>query len=289
MRIIDPEDGSILTVYEPNERCGGLIWGVKQAWSDIYSSRYAISRLFLRDFVAQFRQRLLGYLWALINPLLGILSFLFLYFTGVLNPGEGDVPYSVYVLLGTSIWTVLPSTVGAVSNGLNSQADLILRTRMPKIALAVSSLASLCYNTLVGMLTILIVFFLAGVTPSCGFILYPLLILPLILSGLAIGLVLAVLSTIAKDLTNLVVKGLGLLMYVTPVVYLWETITNPTVALLIKYNPMTYLVDVPRSMALYGTSPHLQTYLIVAGVMLALVIVAIRIFYLLEDLVAERL
>jgi len=288
MRYTDT-DGTPVTVYRPNERQGGLIWGIQQAHSDIWTSRHVIARLFLRDFVAQFRQKLLGYLWALLGPLLGIISFLFLYVAGVLQPGEGAMPYTLYVLLGSNIWSCLPGAMGTVSGGLQAQADLIMRTRVPKIALAVSSLANMCYSIMLSLITTLIVFIFCGLVPTWWFLLYPLLILPMILLGVAIGMVLAVLGTIAKDLTPMVSQGLTLLMYITPVIYLRSTIGSPIIQVLIDYNPITYLVDVPRALMVTGQAENVSIYLMVATGAIVLAIIGIRAFYLLEDLVAERL
>lgn len=283
------QDGTGVTVYTPNERQGGLLWGMKQAGADVWGARYVIWRLFLRDFTAQFKQKLFGYVWALLGPLLGILNFLFLYFTGVLQPGQGAMPYTLYVLLGSSIWSSLPGALGAVSGGLQAQADLIMRTRIPKIALAISSLAGLCYSLLIGLVTILVVFVLYGFTPSWYILLYPVLILPLLLLGVAVGLVLSVLGVIARDLTQLVMQGLALVMYVTPIIYLPETIANAFVKKVIAWNPLTYLVDVPRSLLVYGHAEKLTTFCWISLAVLVCVVLGLRIFYLLEDLVAERL
>ncbi|NBT60022.1 sugar ABC transporter permease, partial [bacterium] len=91
------EDNVPVTIYEPNQQRGGILWGLRQAFQEISLSRHVIARLFWRDFVAQFRQKILGYFWALLGPLFGILSFLFLFFVGVLEPGKGEIPYTVYV------------------------------------------------------------------------------------------------------------------------------------------------------------------------------------------------
>lgn len=76
MRYLD-KDGTQVNIYQPNERRGGLIWGLRQASEDIAASRHVIARLFWRDFIAQFRQKILGYFLALLSPLFGIFSFLF--------------------------------------------------------------------------------------------------------------------------------------------------------------------------------------------------------------------
>lgn len=288
MRYIE-KDGTPVTVYQPNERRGGLVWGLLQAREDIVASRHVIARLFWRDFIAQFRQKILGYFWALLSPLLGIISFLFLFFIGVLRPGEGEIPYTLYVLMGSTIWGCLPGAMGAVSGGLQAQADLIMRTRIPKLALAVSSLAGLVYGLAISMVTMTIVFLFMGVTPSWWFLAYPLLVLPMVLLGTAAGLVLSVLGPIARDLIPLATQALAFVMYLTPVIYVHSSIQNPTVKTIIEWNPITYLVDIPRSLICLGRADNIDTFLWVAVGTVILVTVGLRIFYLLEDLVAERL
>jgi lipopolysaccharide transport system permease protein len=288
VRYID-KDGTPITVYEPNESQGGLIWGVRQAYHDIVASRHVIARLFWRDFIAQFRQKILGYFWALLSPLLGVLSFLFLFFVGVLQPGEGEIPYTVYVLVGSTIWGCLPGAMGAVSGGLQAQADLIMRTRVPKLALAVSSLAGLFYGILVSMITMVVIFVVTGVTPSWWFLAYPLLVLPMVVLGTAIGLVLSVLGSIARDLTPMANQVLALAMYITPVIYVHSTIQNAFVRTVIGWNPISYLVDVPRSLVCLGRADNIDIYLFISLGTLVLVAIGLRIFYLLEGLVAERL
>ncbi len=288
MRYTD-SDGMTVTIYEPNEAQEGVIGGLQRAAADIAASKHIIVRLFWRDFIAQFRQKLFGYFWALLSPLLGIASFLFLFFIGVLRPGEGEIPYPAYVMVGSTIWGCLPGSMGAVSGGLQAQADLIMRTRIPKLALALSSLAGLLYGILISMVTMTIIFILTGTTPTWWLFAYPLLALPMVLLGTSVGLVLSVLGSIARDLTPMVTQVLALVMYVTPVIYVHSTIQNAFVKTLIDWNPMSYLVDVPRSLICLGYADNAGVFLIVAMGTGVLVALGLRIFYLLEDLVAERL
>jgi lipopolysaccharide transport system permease protein len=288
MRYLE-KDGMPVTIYEANERRGGLVWGLRQAREDIILSRHVIAQLFWRDFISQFRQKILGYFWALLSPLLGVVSFLFLFFIGVLSPGDGEIPYPIYVLVGSTIWGCLPGAMGAVSGGLQAQADLIMRTRIPKLALAVSSLAGLFYGILISIFTMSILFLLLGVIPSWWFLLYPLLILPMVLLGTAAGLVLSVLGPIARDLVTLASQCLAFVMYITPVIYVQSSIKNSFVRTLIEWNPITYLVDVPRSLICLGRSENIEIFLLVSIATLVLIVFGLRIFYLLEDLVAERL
>lgn len=288
MRLIE-KDGTLLTVYQPNERQGGLIWAVRQAIHEISISREVIIRLFLRDFTSQFRQKIFSYLWALLTPLLGIASFIFMYFMGILNPGVKDVPYPVYILLGTSIWGCMTGAMASVSNGLQAQSDLVMRTNIPKFALATSGLAGVVYSIFIGMVTMGIVFFLFDFAPTWWYAIYPIMVLPMLVLGIAFGLVLSVIGSIARDFTPIVSQGLGLLMYATPVAYLADNVDSPLAKMAIKWNPLTYLIEAPRDLIFKGDPKDIGIYFIVTLGCLICLAIALRIFYLIQDLVAERL
>src|ERR1700761_5174582 len=91
-----------ITVYTANKGATGLLLTAVRSVRDIYRHRHLIWVLFSRDFKAQFKQNLLGYLWAVLGPLMGVFSFIFMNFVGILNPGPTGVPYPVYAFIGTS-------------------------------------------------------------------------------------------------------------------------------------------------------------------------------------------
>lgn len=288
MNVVD-KDGETLEVYSPNDQVGGLLWSGRHALREIVAARQLILQLLLRDFRNQFKQKALGYLWVVLTPLLGVASFLFLYVAGVLKPGVGDTPYTVYVLVGSSIWACLPGALVAVAGGLQVQADLLMRTRAPKIALALSTLAGFVYTSLAGAATVVLVFWAHGMSPSPWILAYPLLVAPMVLLGLSVGLVLSILGTIARDLTPLVVHGLTFGMYVTPVIYARETIHNPVIRTVIAWNPLSHLVEFPRTLIIHGRAENTLVYAGICLLVLLVALVCLHVFHLLEDLVAERL
>src|SRR5262249_61387255 len=91
-------------VYSAEARGDSLPAVVSRAARELWTTRGVLWRLFLRDFAAQDRQKLFGYLWAFLHPLLAIVAFVFLDHAGVLQPGELDVPYPLYIFLGTRLW-----------------------------------------------------------------------------------------------------------------------------------------------------------------------------------------
>ncbi len=275
-------------VYAASGTGLGLIPSLRQAVDELFATREVIWRLFVRDFKAQFRQRLLGYVWAFISPLVGLASFLFLHYMGVLNPGGTGIPYPLYLYLGLTLWNVFMGAIHAVSGSLVVHGDLLLRTSVPKFALAVAGLAGYLYHQVVSLIVLGLALLLFKVAPSWWLLLYPMLAAPLFAFGLGIGLFLAGIGSIARDATSMIVTLLNFGMYVTPVIYVGRAPT-PELQRLLDYNPLTYLIDVPRSLIVSGDSLNALAFAGASAVGLCALIVGIHGFYLIQDYVAERL
>jgi lipopolysaccharide transport system permease protein len=106
--------------------------------------------------------------------------------------------------------------------------------------------------------------------------------------GLGIGLVLAAVGVIARDVSTACIKLLGLTMYLTPVIYL-GTLPNPRLQPLLDFNPLTYLIDGPRSLLLFGHLAHPAAYAMSSALACLVLALGIHGFYLVQDHVAERI
>lgn len=277
-----------IRTYEALGDILGPIDSVILAFRELYWSRHVLWHLFVRDFVAGFRQKLLGYLWIVLVPLIGIASFVFMQWTGILNPGKTEFPYPIYVYIGTSIWGLFISSLTTVASGLINNADLVMRTNIPKIGLAVTGLATLCYGLLVNLVVLVLLLFVFRLTPSPWALLYPLTVLPIIMLGVGMGLILSVVGAVARDITGMFVTLINLVMYVTPVVYTAQ-FANPVLQDVVRWNPLTYLVDAPRSLFVMGRMPEPAGYALAIVFSVAVLWLGIHAFYLIKDKVTERL
>lgn len=274
--------------YEASGEVLGPVRSVVLAFREIYWSRHVLWHLFVRDFVAGFRQKLLGYLWLVLVPLIGIASFVFMQWTGVLNPGQTEFPYPIYVYIGTSIWGLFISALTSVANGLIANSDLVMRTNIPKIGLAVTGLASICYNLLINLLVLFFLLLAFHLAPSPWGVFYPLLVLPILMLGIGIGLILSVVGAVARDVTGMFTTLINLAMYVTPVVYTAH-FANPLVQEVVRWNPLSYLVDTPRAIFVQGRVPDIAGYALASAFSMAVLWIGIHAFYLIKDKVTERL
>jgi lipopolysaccharide transport system permease protein len=283
-------NGRVKTIrtYEAMGEVLGPINSVILAGRELYWSRHVLWHLFVRDFVAGFRQKLLGYLWIVLVPLIGIASFVFMQWTGILNPGQTEFPYPIYVYIGTTIWGLFISALTVVANGLISNTDLVMRTNIPKIGLAVTGLATLSYNLLVNLVVLVLLLFAFRLTPSIWSVLYPLTVLPIIMLGVGLGLILSVVGAVARDVTGMFSTLINLVMYITPVIYTAQ-FANPYLQNAVRWNPLTYLVDTPRSLFVLGKIPDPAGYTLSILFSIAILWMGIHAFYLIKDKVTERL
>jgi ABC-type polysaccharide/polyol phosphate export permease len=259
-----------------------------QAGREIWATREVIWRLFVRDFTQQFRQKLLGYLWMVIGPMVNAAGFVFLFSAGILKPGEMVIPYPVFVLFGTYLWGMMTGVFAVVSGSLRAQGELIMRTNIPKIALALTGMGNFAFGLATNLVVLLGIMICIGISPSWLVVTFPLLIVPLIALGVGMGLILAVIGVMARDLTTLATTALNLLMLVTPVVYVGK-VDLPVLQRMMEYNPLTYLIDGPRTLVMTGTVSHPLAYAVASVLAIAMLMLGVYAFYLIQDKVAERL
>ncbi|MBI4681233.1 MAG: ABC transporter permease [Nitrospirae bacterium] len=278
-----------ITVYEPNSRHKiGLfkIWLIMIR--NIISSRELIFQLFKKDFFAAYKKTFLGIGWILISPIIGIVSWVFMNAAGILRPGDVGIPYPAYVLLSSSIWGLFMGFYSASAGTLGAGAGFIMQVKYPHEVLLVQQVANQLANFLTSFILTIIVLVFFGVIPDWKIISFPFLVLPLFFLGAAIGLVVSVISAVTSEVQRGVDMLLGMLIYVTPVIYS-PNIENPMLQTIIGYNPLTYLIGGARDIIIYGRMEHFDRFLYSALLSFVLFMFSWRLFYVSEDKVIEKM
>ena len=286
---MNQESDQQITIYRPNQRHD---FGFFETWAvmakNIVNSRELIWQLFKRDFFASYKKSFIGISWIFIAPIAGIVSWVFLQKTGILHPGEVGIPYPAYVLIGTSMWGLFMGFFNSANATLSAGQALVMQVNYPHEALLFKQTAQHLANFTITFVMNIAVLLAFKVIPSWGILLFPLVALPMFFLGAGIGLVTSMISIVAVDVSKIVNMGMGLMMWVTPVIYS-DKIENPLVQTLIKWNPLTYLVCSTRDIILYGKLYNPAGYFICAGLSLFVFIISWRLFFVSEDRIIERM
>jgi lipopolysaccharide transport system permease protein len=134
----------------------------------------------------------------------------------------------------------------------------------------------------------IIVLLMYGVRLSWMSLLFPFALIPLLVAGLAIGLVVAVLRVVAVDLVSVIDEFLKLLMFLTPIVYT-PKLNISALSSFIKWNPLTYLVGFSRDVLVSGIFSNTYSFMICSFIALIVFIAAINFYLVVGPKVIERL
>jgi lipopolysaccharide transport system permease protein len=256
--------------------------------SNTIKSKDLIFQLFKRDFFAVYKKSFLGLGWIIISPILGVLSWVFMNATGVLNPGNVGIPYPAYVLISSSIWGLFMGLYTSAVGTLDTGSSFILQVNYPHEVLFLKQLFQQLVVFLISFLIIILVLLCFKVIPHWKILLLPFLILPMLFLSSSIGLIVSIYSTISKEFQKVIEIPMGLLIYITPIIYSDSQI-NPLLQNIIKYNPLTYIIAGVRDVIIYGDMKFWNFYFLIGIVSIILFIITLRLFYIMEEKTIERM
>ena len=135
-------------------------------------NRVLLKELIKTDFKLRYQGSMLGYLWAVLRPLL-MFAILYVVFAKILRFG-GDIPhYPVYLLTGTVLWNFFTECCGQGIQSIVMRGDLIRKISFPKWIIVVSATSTALINLTMNLCVIIIFALLNGVVPSFSWLLVP--------------------------------------------------------------------------------------------------------------------
>jgi len=278
------------TVYRPNIRYEiGFFRTIALMAANVVHARHFVWQMFKRNFLASYKKSLLGLAWLIFAPLVGVASWLFLKWAGVLKPGaiEGEMPYAVYVLLGSSMWGLFMGFYNASAETLQAGREFIMQVNYPRETVMFAQTAQHVANFIVAFALNLILLAVFGIAPSWKIVLLPLVVLPMLLFGSGIGLVISMFSVVSNDFKRMADILLALAMWLVPIVYS-STIDVPWLRTVNDWNPLTHLVCSARDIVLYGRLYDPAGFAWASALAIVVYLFAGRLFFLAEDKIVER-
>jgi lipopolysaccharide transport system permease protein len=219
---------------------------------DVWAYRDLLLLLVRRDFVSFYKQTILGPLWFFIQPVFTMLIYTFV-FGNLANISTDGVKGPLFYLAGITAWNYFADCLTKTSTVFKDNANIFGKVYFPRLIMPLSVVASNLIRFGVQMLLFISMLAYYGFTGNYYgmnwyVLLFPVLVLLMGLLGLGFGLIITAMTTKYRDLAFLVAFGVQLLMYATTVIYPLSTaITKyPKYAWIIKYNPMTPIIETFR-------------------------------------------
>jgi lipopolysaccharide transport system permease protein len=224
---------------------------------EIVDYRDLIFMFVLRNFVARYKQTVLGPVWLIIQPLLttGVFTIVF---GRIADLSTDGLPHVVFYLSGVTCWTYFASTFMSTANTFRENAPLFGKVYFPRLIVPIATMISNGLAFVVQFALLLIVAGYLHLTGNTGpvfnvgptILILPVVAVILAATGLGLGLMISATTAKYRDLAYLVGFGTQLLMYATPVIYPLSAVPD-RFALMAQANPVAHAVEAFRR-SLFG-------------------------------------
>lgn len=207
-------------------------------------NRVLLKELTKTDFKLRYQGSVLGYLWALLRPLM-MFAILYVVFGKLLRFG-GDIPhYPVYLLAGTTLWAFFTECTNQGIQAIVNRGDLIRKICFPKYIIVVSATLTAVINLLINMIVVVIFALLDGITPSWTWLLAPLILFEFYCLSLGIAFLLGAINVKYRDITSIWDVLTQALFYAVPIIYPISMIiaTSDIAAKIILINPIAQVIQ----------------------------------------------
>jgi ABC-2 type transport system permease protein len=241
------------------------------ATNELYGYRALVQNLTNRQLKSQYKESLFGNLWSMINPAatIGVYSLVFGVFLkfGRNIPGVqyGDLQsFPLYLFCGIILWSTFNRVAIGAMGTFSTVGSLLKKVYFPPAAPITAHAAAQVKQTMLEGLIAMLVIAALGYW-SWTFLLWPLIIPPIIIFSLGLGLVLTLANAYYKDVSYLMNILTMLLFYCTPILYSLERIGDAEVfgikaTSLLELNPLTHFVAASRECLYLGVAPSLTRW-----------------------------
>lgn len=244
----------------------------------------------LREVKGKYRQMALGPLWIILQPVINMIIFTFVFGKVARLPSEG-IPYPIFTYVALLPWTFFSSCTQRSLGSLVSQMGIISKVYFPRMIMPLSGVCSAFVDFLMSFFVLAGLMIFYGAVPGPQLVFLPLFLLLAAATGLGIGLWTAAIAVRFRDLALVASSGIRLAMYVTPVAYSATIIAEkfPNWMWLYKLNPMYWVIEGFRWCLLQtGNAP--EPYMAVpVGLVILLLITGAYVFRRTERTIVDLL
>jgi lipopolysaccharide transport system permease protein len=254
--------------------------------ADLWEYRELLYFLVWRDIKVRYKQTFIGAGWTLIQPLLTMVVFTFIFARLASVPSDG-LPYPLFSYAALLPWNYFSRSLGNSVNSVAGSAHLITKIYFPRLLLPIAACLSGLIDVAISMVFLFGLMIWYRVSPSwIGLLALPLLFLFAILTALSISLWLSALNVRYRDVGQAIPFLLQLWLFVSPVAYP-ASIVPEKWRFLYNLNPMTTIVEGFRWALLQSAMPPVTLMVISVLLVLAILWTGFLLFRRLESTFAD--
>ncbi|MEY3000931.1 MAG: Teichoic acid translocation permease protein TagG [Verrucomicrobiota bacterium] len=238
--------------------------------------RELLLRFTSRQIQRQTKGSWLGLLWVLVNPLLLLALYTFVFglimggdFKVMADPGPFDYPLGIFI--GLTVMGLVTETMGQAPHIILAHQNLVKKVVFPLYLLPLATVGSIFFKALISCLLAVLFILLAGTQLSWAMLWFPLILLPVLLCAIGLAWLISALGVYFRDSQQLMAFLGTALFYGSAVFYPSNSIPAPVYDWL-RYNPVLHAIELSRDVLLWNIplDPLKLAYLYGCGVVLFL-------------------
>jgi lipopolysaccharide transport system permease protein len=186
-------------------------------WQELIQSHELFYTLISRDLMVRYKQTVLGVAWAVIQPVLTMIVFTVIFGMMLKVKVPQDVPYALFVYAALVPWTFFANAVAGSSVSLLNNQNLLTKIYFPRLYVPAAVIGGFLVDMAIGLGLFAIMMPIYHFWPSWNLLALPLVILLTFAATLGIGLTLAALTLLYRDLRFVVPFMLQIMIFVSGV------------------------------------------------------------------------
>jgi ABC-type polysaccharide/polyol phosphate export permease len=271
---------------QPLSRGAGL-FDLAEHLVGFWGRRDLLWHMTVRHLRGQYKQSVLGYAWAFVNPLSQMLILTFVFSTILRIPSDGE-PYPLFLFVGLIPWMFFSNSLISATDSVVGAASLVTKVYFPREVLPTAAVFTKVVDLFFGALILGGIMIYYGEIPEATAWWLPVLFAINMVFVLGLAYPLAALNLFFHDVRFLVGVALTLWFYLTPVIYP-VSIVPEEYQWVYDLNPMSLFINAYRRVLLQGTAPELDRVLLGLVISLATFLIGYFIFKKLEPHFADSI
>ncbi len=264
-----PTPKEVLTIRPPR---GWISLNLRDLW--LY--RELISFLTWRDILVRYKQTLLGASWAIINPVVNMLVLQFI-FGNLAQMDTGDIPGPIFRYTALLPWMLFSQALNSSGRSMLTNRGLITKVYFPRLVVPLSSVLSGVVDFGISLIVMIGMMIYYQTPLSWAILVIPLLVVLTLVIALGVGLWLAALNVLYRDVAYVLPVLTQLWLFISPVGYSSASIPE-NLQLLYAFNPMTGVIEAFR-WAMLGDATTTLGLQIAISVVVGLILLVSGMFF----------
>lgn len=225
----------------------------------LWRNRQLIWQMTRREVVGRYRGSVLGLAWSFFNPVLMLIVYTFVFSVVFkarwnVNSNESKTDFAIILFTGMIVFNLFAESVNRAPGLIIYNVNYVKKVVFPLEILAWVALGSVLFHSLVSLFVLLLAQFILNQSLPWTIMLFPLVLLPLILSSLGAAWFLAAIGVYVRDVGQITGVITTILMFLSAVFYPLSALPERYQNLL-KLNPLVLIITESRNVLIYGNLP----------------------------------